>query len=196
MTPVLVIALLVVSGLLFAPIQVGLTGGTAPIRHFNFDIRFGGLPIPHLPSRGPQKAPRRRRGTGIERILSVYRTVRRWAPMASPLLGSPGRRWMRRTFRSVTVTDGAGELAIGLDDPADTGLVFGALSGLRAVADLPLNIVPDFTKQRFDLSGYVRIRTNLARLLFPSLLFALEPMVWSALWRVAFPQRAASEGAP
>jgi len=103
---------------------------------------------------------------------------------------------MRRSFRSVTVTEGAGELAIGLDDPADTGLVFGALSGLRAAADLPLNIVPDFTRQHFDLSGHLYLRTNLARLLFPSLLFALEPMVWSALWRVAFPERTALPGAP
>jgi hypothetical protein len=195
-TTALVVALLVISGLLFVPIQVGLRVGTAPTRHLNFHIRFADLPIPHLLSRWFQKAPSRRRGTGIERILSAYRTVRRWGPIATPLLGPPGRRWGRRMFRSVTVTDGAGKLVVGLDDPADTGLLFGVLSGLRTVPDLPFDIVPDFTRERFDLSGYLRIRTSLARLLMPSLLLAFEPMVWSALWRIAFSQRTPSEATP
>lgn len=196
MTTALVVALLVISGLLFVPIQVGLRGGTAPTRHINFDIRFAGLPIPHLLSRRFKKAPSRRRRTGIERILSAYRTVRRWEPISTPLLGPPGRRWARRMFRSATLTDGAGELVVGLDDPAGTGILFGVLSGLRTVVDLPFEIVPDFTGERFDLSGYLRIRTNIARLLMPSLLLAFEPMVWSGLWRVAFPQRTPSEATP
>lgn len=196
MTTALVIALLVISGLLFVPIQVGLRGRTAPTRLINFHIRFAGLAIPHLLSRRFQKAPPRHRGTGIELILSAYRTLRRWEPIATPLLGPPGRRRGRRMFRSVTLTDGAGELVVGLDDPAGTGLLFGVLSGLRTVADLPFDIVPDFTGERFDLSGYLRIRTSLARLLMPSLLLAFEPMVWSGLWRVAFSQRTTSEATP
>lgn len=196
MTTALVTAFVIVSMLLVAPIRIGLSGGTAPTRHVDFDVRFASLPIRRLWRPRPRKASRRRPGTGIQRVLAAYRALRRWVPMVDPLLGPPGRRWIQRTFRSATITDSGGELVLGLDDPADTGVAFGALSGLRAAADLPLDIVPDFTTPRFDLSGHVRFRTNLARLSLPSLLFALDPKVWWALWRVVFPLRTASEDAP
>lgn len=75
---------------------------------------------------------------------------------------------------------------LGLDDPADTGRLWGVLGPLNGVlAGFPfseLSLVPDFEKEVFRFQGTGQIRIVPVQLLIIVTLFMFSPAVWKAIW--------------
>lgn len=128
----------------------------------------------------PRSDQENRRRFPAKKMLSI---VLRLRPLLAPTLGKEGQQWLRRSLRSVDASVEGAVLEIGFSDPADTGCLYGAwnsvaLSGVGAV-----EVRPDFSGRHFAASGFVRLRSNLFRLLSPSIRFLFEPRVLKAVWR-------------
>lgn len=70
---------------------------------------------------------------------------------------------------------------IGLEDPADTGMLFGILSSLTMSAPLPFVFHPDFEEARFELEWNVDIRVMMASLILPFLGIVTSRRGWGIL---------------
>ena len=94
-------------------------------------------------------------------------------------------RLVRDTVRISHVRDFRLNLRIGLSDPADTGMLFGAIAPvlvqLRTFIPLDIQILPDF--EQTGLQGYVKgdVRIFPIQLIFVGTLFALSPSTIRAL---------------
>ena len=95
-------------------------------------------------------------------------------------------RLARRIFSTVNVRRLNVQLHVGLDDPAETGLLWGAVAPVVAYADFlrpgAVALEPDFTGPRFAGQGSASLRIVPLRWLPPILLFALNPAVLGGLW--------------
>jgi hypothetical protein len=72
-------------------------------------------------------------------------------------------------------------LRAGLDDPADTGMLWGALAPLLAAADNhpgSIELEPDFAKSCFELRGRCRFTLVPMRYLLVLVVFLLNPRTW------------------
>lgn len=101
--------------------------------------------------------------------------------------GFPGRllRLVRDIFRISHARDVALHLLIGMNDPADTGMVFAfvapAVVQLRAITPYDIRIQPDF--EEAELQGYLkgRVRVFPIQLIYVGTLFALSPATIRAI---------------
>ncbi len=96
-------------------------------------------------------------------------------------------------LRSFHIRELQGEIRLGLGDPADTGLVLGAIASAlayaRTIAPLEIQVLPEFESAR--LAGYLRgsIRAYPIQLLVVAALFALSPSTLRALKAAATSRR-------
>lgn len=131
----------------------------------------------------PARRRRRTRSAARPRARRVLALVR-----SDDFVGSL-TRLVRRLLRHLRPRDTTLSIRFGLGDPASTGRLFGALSPLIAVlAVLDGNrvvLVPDFTRQRFQLEGQTRVRLvpGVVVLLLLGYVFSVPP--WRALVRFA-----------
>ena len=72
----------------------------------------------------------------------------------------------------------------GFHDPGRTGQVFALLSAANRREFDQIEIIPDFSGRTLKIVGELTLRTNLARLIWPSIQFSFEPSVIRAVWRV------------
>jgi hypothetical protein len=94
-------------------------------------------------------------------------------------------RFVRDIFRISHVREFKSDLRIGLSDPADTGMLFGAIAPVlvqfRIFTPLDIQILPDF--EQAGLQGYIKgdVRIFPIQLIFIGTLFALSPATIRAL---------------
>ena len=94
----------------------------------------------------------------------------------------------RRILSTVKMRHLSLRLRVGLDDPADTGVLWGAVAPVVAYAGSlrpgALAMEPDFTGAQFTGRGAVSLRIVPIRWLPPILLFALNPSVLRTGWTI------------
>jgi hypothetical protein len=147
---------------------------------------FGLVPLPsggrtRTPENPPQmKKPRHRGRGGGRRALAALRTegfVRRVARLVRDLLA-------RLRIRRLEL-----DLVVGLDDPADTGRLWGLLGPASALLPLPaparVHVAPDFTGAVLAVDGRGEVRFVPLALLAVVAAFALSPSTVRALWATA-----------
>lgn len=94
-------------------------------------------------------------------------------------------RMIRNLLRRIRIRDLALEIRLGLDDPADTGRLWGAVGPLAALlAPLPaarVSIEPDFGGEAFEIEGRGHVRVIPIQLLAVIARFLLAPATRRAL---------------
>ena len=123
------------------------------------------------PSRArKERKPGRRRRPDVGLILSILRS--------KGLLGAAGRL-LRRLVRGVHVRVLDGSVRAGLDDPADTGLMYAALwpasSLIRSAHTVRFSLEPAFGGPTFEVSGCGAIRVFPAEMIGSAVAFVLSP---------------------
>lgn len=142
---------------------------------------FGAVRVPLRPRTDAKpklptiKAQSRKRG-GAGRMISMLQTegfARRALKLARDLL----RRIHVRTLNL--------DVRLGLDDPADTGRLWGAVGPLAALLPLPpvacVAITPDFSAEVLEFEGQGHIRIVPLQWLAVILVFVLSPATFRAL---------------
>jgi hypothetical protein len=138
---------------------------------------FGALKLRVLPrtkSKRPhlQAGETRPRSKGAGRILSPLRSK-----------GYAGRllRLGRRLLHCIRIHELNLNVRLGLDDPADTGQLWGMLGALAATLRPPsvarIAITPDFAGEAFEIDAQGRVRVIPLQLLVVVLMFVLPPAV-------------------
>lgn len=105
--------------------------------------------------------------------------------------GMPARllRFAKDMLRQIRVREMKLNLDLGLDDPADTGRLYGALSPvlvlLQQVPRIDLRLQPDFSQAIFMATGRGEIRVIPLTVLGVLLGFILSPTCWRAFHAAA-----------
>ncbi len=168
---------LVLLFLLAVPVAVRLTGSGKP-KGYRGKILwlFGAIQFPvgggdqSRGTGGPGRTPKRKK----RRAKKTGRSVR-IAPSDIPIATRVVLTLIRRVIRSFSVTVD-GELRLGLNDPADTGVLWGEGYALaqRVVASTGLNIYPCFDRATLDFRGSATVRVIPLALFVPVLQAALS----------------------
>lgn len=76
-------------------------------------------------------------------------------------------------------------MSFGLDDPADTGMVFGLLMGISAgrTDAAHLHVSPDFGGPSLDVDALAAWSVRPIAVVWPVLTFVFTPAVWRSLGR-------------
>lgn len=102
-------------------------------------------------------------------------------------------RLLRDLMRQVDIRRLDLDLRLGLDDPADTGRLWGLTGPVAALLTLPssarIAVTPEFAEPLLHLDAHTEVRIVPAALLGALLTFLLSPVTFRAL-------RAAVRGAP
>jgi len=152
---------------------------------------FGLVRIPIRAGRGKPKTVKRkqkrrkRRLPGVRRFLRVIRR------------SSFRRRVLRLVIdlvRALHVRDARLHVWIGLDDPADTGMlcawVVPVLAILRQHTEADLLLFPDFEEFCFEASGHGEIRISPLAMIWVLALFVISPSTLHAGWTMLSQSRA------
>lgn len=173
--------------LLAVPVDVAF----AACRRERFEARltirwlWGWVPLP-APQGGrrkprsakPKRARRRKPGkpSGVRRALAMVRSE-----------DFPRRvlRLLRDLLRSVHVRRFDFDLRVGLDDPADTGRLWGLIGPVTALLTLPsparIVVTPEFAEPLLHLDAHAEARIVPAGLLAVLIVFLLSPPTLRAL---------------
>ncbi len=118
-----------------------------------------------------------------------WRRVR--AALRSPGFLGRGLRFAADAATVLRVRSLRGTARIGLDDPADTGLLWAVLGPLHAgIATVPvadIHIEPVFAGTTFAARGTGEVRVIPGRLLFAAIAFVTSPVTLRAAWAAARP---------
>jgi hypothetical protein len=112
----------------------------------------------------------------------LYGWKNRLAPECFKLLSNLPvflKNW-KKVRPSLKISGGVRSI-IGLEDPADTGMVFGILSGMAMALPLPLVFRPDFERARFELEWDMDIQVRMASLILPFLGIVTSRRGWGIL---------------
>ena len=95
-------------------------------------------------------------------------------------------RFIQEFLRAINVTGLTLRARLGLDDPADTGMLWGfigPLSGLLAtIQNAVMQIELEFMYETFELEGKGKVRLIPLQFIFIVALFALSPVTMRMLW--------------
>lgn len=122
-------------------------------------------------SEKPKEKPEEKRRRGMKPLLSLLRVK-----------GLPGRiiRLARQILRCLKVRELEADLRVGLDDPADTGMMcamlWPLLTPLTSSDSVRLRIVPTFEEATFEGSLHGKIRVFLIQIVGYLLVFVLSPV--------------------
>jgi hypothetical protein len=141
---------------------------------------FGLLNVPIAGGKHPgKKAPKRtqtkrKKRRGRPRLLGMILDAgfrRRFARFVRDVLAAlrPRDLWLR--------------LRLGLDDPAETGMLWAAVGPLASWAPARLDVAPVFPGPAFDLASHGRVRLIPAQMLGLIAGFALSPAIIGAALR-------------
>ena len=170
--------------LLLVPVDAVLTLDTSAERKFQVRLVWlFGLVRPELErerrkpeARQPGRAKRKR---GIE-----WRTI--WRILRTKGLLTKIKNLARDVFSQIRIKEVAVNLRLGLDDPADTGMVFAVIGAARPFLKLPrqceLRIEPSFSGQPFfqgNLHGVLRLQP--IRMAIPLGRFIFSPTMFRVL---------------
>ncbi len=186
----------VLISILCVPVDAVLTLDTAAERKFRLRLAWlFGLISPELgrekrkpKARQPRRA-KRKRGIGLRTIWRILRTKG---------LLTKTKNLVRDVLSRVKIKEIAVNLRLGLDDPADTGLVFAVIGAVRPFIKLPrqyeLAIQPSFSGQPF-FQGYLHgvLRLQPIRLVIPLGRFIFSPTMFRVL-RVLVSSRRKNQG--
>jgi hypothetical protein len=100
----------------------------------------------------------RRTAAAVERRVRTTKRKRRIPKDIPELL-----RIARKTVRALQ-PHGRIDATFGLDDPSETGFLFGLLKGLLAYLPLPLTVIPNFNRSMFMFEGEFSLRLWLMQL--------------------------------
>jgi hypothetical protein len=148
---------------------------------------FGLVRIPVAPASSPSPAvtPHPVERKRAKRRPGKRRTRHVWSMLRTE--GFPGRvfRLLRRLLARVHIRRLHLQVRLGLDDPADTGRVWGVIGPLICTAPTPkgssVAIEPDFTGEAFHVIGEGAVRIVPIEIIATVLAFALSPVTWRAL---------------
>ena len=119
----------------------------------------------------------KKRKDGSRRAILVIRN----APFRQRVV-----RFIREFLHAINVTGLTLRARLGLDDPADTGMLWGfigPLSGLLAtIQNAVIRIEPEFMYETFELEGKGKVRLVPLQFIFIVALFALSPVTMRMLW--------------
>lgn len=172
-------------GLLAIPLDLGFAyrrGGDQPHASCAVAWLFGAIRLRLCPR--PQAGRRRRKA--VKRQARAGGRPRRLLTMLRAR-GFPGRlvRLARDLLRCLHVRRLSLDVRLGLDDPADTGRLWGLVAPLASLLAPPprtrIAITPDFTAQVFEMECRGQVRIVPLQLLAFGLLFLLSPTLWRAL---------------
>lgn len=143
---------------------------------------FGAVRVPVLPAKGrvkPEK-PRRARSRRSPRPSHKVAAMLRSEGFLSRLV-----RLVRRLASRIHVRRLRLYLRLGLDDPADTGRLWGMVGTWAWAVPVPasadLVIEPEFTGEAFQIDGEGAVRIVPFEILATLIAFALSPVTWRAL---------------
>lgn len=176
-------AMLILAAALAAPLRLRLD--PLPDRGALLTLRLAGVPVVRR-AVGPSGASGDS-GHGRPGAAAAFLATERGRPLARVLAGAPGRRWLARMLRAIDLRGHQARVIVGLADPAATGRLFALLTATAVVPRLPVS--PDFSGPRFEPTGALECRSQLGRLLWPTLALLLEPGVVPALWRAVRPKQ-------
>ena len=95
-------------------------------------------------------------------------------------------RLVRRVFAGLQVSDVALWIRVGLDDPADTGRLYGCLYPfsrvLSGIVHSDIDLRPDFSGAHLTFDGHARVRLVPARVLGPAVAFTFSRPTLRAIW--------------
>jgi hypothetical protein len=170
--------------ILCVPVDAVLTLDTSAERKFRLRLVWlFGLISPELgrerrkPKARQPGRPKRKRRVGLRTIWRILRTRG---------LLTKIKNLVRDALPQIKIKEIAVNLRLGLDDPADTGLVFAVIGAARPFLKLPrqyeLTIQPSFSDQPF-FQGYLRgvLRLQPIRLVIPLGRFVFSPAMFRVL---------------
>ena len=171
-TIALVLLLLVVAVVLVLLVPVGVTAKGSSGERYRIDLVwfFGAV---RVPLRGE-----RRSSQSKERRAPKKRKFRWWRQIPE----NPGEaiasilRLGGRSLKTLRFT-GCGELVFGLDDPAETGIVWGYLSPLTrygTLGDMDIRLTPSFLGSHLAFSGVASVEAVPLRIVIPVVWFILS----------------------
>ncbi|MGE3474068.1 MAG: hypothetical protein AB7O28_27255, partial [Vicinamibacterales bacterium] len=188
-----VVLVLAIAVVLAVPVDVdvGLRGdASAGGRPLDVLVRVGWLRWTWR-SDGPRSRTRRRRAPRAGRPAATPRRSG-WSAVAafrSPGFAAVVRRLTADLARVLRPREARGVVYVGLDDPADTGAVFGwlqAVAGPVRGHGGDLTIVPFFDGRRLAAEADLRWRIRPASVVGPIVAFGASPATWRAAragWR-------------
>jgi hypothetical protein len=177
---VLIVAFIATLSILCAPMRISILFDTRtrPAVLFKLALFGGLLPVfstadkPHERStNGPREAASRKPRRSKRRNLAALaaRMLREMPTLISKI------------FSRVTLEKVDAKIRFGLPDPADTGIVYGALIPILQLIGVPersnVALHPDFGNQVFDGRGHIGARFVPVALIAPMLSFAWATMV-------------------
>lgn len=132
----------------------------------------------------PKPAKRRRRKKRRKKRKITWRRIH--AAVSSPGFAGRGARFALDAAKALRVRSARGSARIGLDDPADTGLLWSVLGPLHAgIATLPVvqvHVEPEFQEPTFVAEGSANIRVIPVRLIVAAIAFFISPVTLRAVW--------------
>ncbi len=175
-------ALVLLAALLLAiPVELTLRLDTAAVRRLRVTllwlfglvrIEIGGRNQAPLPPQKPRSQPRPAK-TGRGGFGAMIRS-RGFLPA---LL-----RFVKELFSQVKIGELACRLDFGLDDPADTGRLYGTLMALPLARREAVVLTPHFDGEELHATGVLAARTVPLQVAWVTIRFALSPAVLRALW--------------
>ena len=132
------------------------------------------------PAPSPEPSPKKARGTRTQRDLHP------WAMLRSKGFLSRLIRLLRRLIGCIHIRRLRLQVLLGLDDPADTGQLWGMVGPLALLVPVParaeLVIQPDFTDAVLQIDGEGAVRILPIEVIATLFAFALSPVTLRALY--------------
>ncbi len=185
-----------VLALLAIPVDVRLSvdcretwSGQASVRWLLGVVRLSGSAPPETKNaeRLARAQTRKRRRSKRKGSRIPWRGMR--AALTSPGFARRGLQFAPRVVSVIRFRSLSGSARIGLDDPADTGLLWGVLGPLSTgIAALPfanIRIEPEFANPTFVAHGTANVRVVPARLAWTVVAFLISPVTVRAAWAAA-----------
>jgi hypothetical protein len=150
--------------------------------HASIGWLFGLVRIPLKPQRGKaQPAPhQKQKRAPAESKLHVGAMLRSKGFLARLI------RLLRRLYRCLHIRHLRLHVLLGLDDPADTGQLWGVVGPLALAVPVPagadLAILPEFTEAAFRIDGEGTVRIVPIEIIGTLLAFILSPVTVRALY--------------
>jgi hypothetical protein len=105
---------------------------------------------------------------------------RKWGALLQPDLHRQVTVFVKRVIAAIRLRDFSLRMRLGLDDPADTGLLWALLG--TASAFVPMDVAPDFTGETLEVDTQGNVRIVPVQLAWITARFALSPATVRAAW--------------
>lgn len=94
---------------------------------------------------------------------------------------------IKRLIKAIKIKKMNLNFEYGFYDPSKTGKVCGLISIILPMIlnkkTIEINLIPDFNEQKFTGEGYIKIKTNIFKIVFPILVFILKKPIRKIIFR-------------